>query len=205
MMSLIRRFLKYLAFEHNKLVGLYKRVCNPGPFEWADWHKRRGLLHSSGDWVSINTNVVITDPQYVRMGENVHLTGCALFGHDGSVAMVNRACGSKFDHVGKIDLRDNTFVGHNAIIMPGVTIGPNVLVAAGAVVTKDVPPNTVVGGIPAKRICSFEEHVDGLRKRNEGYPWAHLVGEIQPRTDTELKRKLDELRLRVFFGEDDEE
>ncbi|WP_317236041.1 DapH/DapD/GlmU-related protein [Niabella hibiscisoli] len=43
-------------------------------------------------------------------------------------------------------------MGANATILPGVTIGENAVVAAGAVVSKDVPDNTVVGGIPAKII-----------------------------------------------------
>lgn len=46
----------------------------------------------------------------------------------------------------------NAWIGANAIIMPGVTVGENAVVAGGAVVTKDVPANTVVGGNPAKVI-----------------------------------------------------
>ena len=45
---------------------------------------------------------------------------------------------------------DDVWIGANAVILPGVTIGRHVVVAAGAVVTKDVPDNCVVGGIPAK-------------------------------------------------------
>ena len=47
---------------------------------------------------------------------------------------------------------DNVWIGGSAVIVPGVTIGNNVVVAAGAVVTKDVPDNVVVGGNPAKII-----------------------------------------------------
>ena len=50
-------------------------------------------------------------------------------------------------HIGK-----NVWLGAGAIILPGVTVGENSIVAAGAVVTKDVPSNTIVGGVPAKYI-----------------------------------------------------
>ena len=53
---------------------------------------------------------------------------------------------------GSIHIKRNAWIGANATILQGVTIGENAVVAAGAVVTKDVPPNTVVGGIPAKQI-----------------------------------------------------
>jgi len=51
---------------------------------------------------------------------------------------------------GKIHIKQNAWIGANATILQGVTIGENSVVAAGAIVSKDVPDNTVVGGIPAK-------------------------------------------------------
>ena len=53
---------------------------------------------------------------------------------------------------GKVVIKKNAWIGMNATICPGVTIGKNSVVAAGAVVTKDVPDNAVVGGVPAKII-----------------------------------------------------
>ncbi len=49
-----------------------------------------------------------------------------------------------------IVIKQNAWIGAGATILPGVTIGENAIVAAGAVVNKDVPPNTIVGGVPAK-------------------------------------------------------
>jgi acetyltransferase-like isoleucine patch superfamily enzyme len=54
-----------------------------------------------------------------------------------------------------IIIKRNAWIGAGATILPGVTIGENSIVAAGAVVNKDVPPNTIVGGIPAKLIKSI--------------------------------------------------
>jgi acetyltransferase-like isoleucine patch superfamily enzyme len=52
-------------------------------------------------------------------------------------------------------IKRNAWIGAAATILPGVTIGENAVVAAGAVVTKDVAPNTIVGGVPAKFIKSI--------------------------------------------------
>jgi len=51
---------------------------------------------------------------------------------------------------------DDVWIGANAVILPGVTIGSHSVIAAGAVVTKDVPDNTIVGGVPAKVIKTFK-------------------------------------------------
>jgi acetyltransferase-like isoleucine patch superfamily enzyme len=55
-----------------------------------------------------------------------------------------------------IVIKRNAWVGAGATILPGVTIGENAIVAAGAVVSKDVPANTIVGGIPAKMIKTID-------------------------------------------------
>ena len=56
-------------------------------------------------------------------------------------------------------IEPDVWIGANAVILPGVTIGRHCVVAAGAVVTKDVPDNTLVGGVPAKVIKSLTSHL----------------------------------------------
>ncbi len=57
---------------------------------------------------------------------------------------------------GDIIIEDGSWIGIGAIILPGVTIGKGSIIAAGAVVTKDVEENTIVGGVPAKVIKKIE-------------------------------------------------
>ena len=200
MLKVIQRWVRKQAHKRGRMVGTYVRLCRPGGDEWAAFLKRHGKLHSMGEHCSIQSNVEITDPSYVRIGNNVRMSGCTLFGHDGSVNMLNRAYGLKLDSVGKIDIRDNVFIGHRAIILPNVEIGPNAIVAAGAVVTKNVPPNTVVGGIPAKRICGIDQLVERLKASTAALPWVELVNQRTGTFDPELQPMIDEIRIRSFFG-----
>ena len=61
---------------------------------------------------------------------------------------------------GRIRIKNNSVIGIRAIILPGVTIGPNTIVAAGSVVTRNAPPNTLVAGNPAKPIMSVQQYAD---------------------------------------------
>ncbi|MBU7011468.1 MAG: acyltransferase [Theionarchaea archaeon] len=70
---------------------------------------------------------------------------------------------------GRITIKDNTFIGMRCIILPGVTIGKNVIVGAGAVVTKSIPDNMVAAGNPAQVICSLEEYREKGSEREEEY------------------------------------
>ena len=54
-------------------------------------------------------------------------------------------------------IRDSVWIGSNATVLPGVTIGDGAIVAAGAVVTRDVPENTIVGGVPARVMRHLRE------------------------------------------------
>ncbi len=68
---------------------------------------------------------------------------------------------------GKITIGDHTFIGMRCIILPGVSIGKNVIVGAGTVVTKSIPDNMVAAGNPARVICSLEKYMEKRSDREE--------------------------------------
>lgn len=105
----------------------------------------------------------------ITVGENVFINACCHFqghggvtlgdgcqiGHNVVFATLNHGLSPEerpITYPAPIVLERNVWVGSNATILQGVTIGENAVVAAGAVVTRDVPANTIVGGVPAKFI-----------------------------------------------------
>lgn len=108
-----------------------------------------------GKNVFINTGCRFQDQGGIRIGDHVligHNVVLATLNHD--FAPYNRAT----MHPAPIHIEDRVWIGANATVVPGVTIGENSIVAAGAVVTKDVPPNTIVGGVPAKVLKWIDEN-----------------------------------------------
>ncbi|MFC5623262.1 acyltransferase [Algoriphagus winogradskyi] len=100
-----------------------------------------------------------SEPYLIKIGNNCQITnGVKFFTHGGAGAV--RLKHPKFDCFGKIEIGDFVYFGTNSLIMPGVTIGNNVLIAAGSVVVSSIPENVVIGGNPARIICSIEQYLE---------------------------------------------
>ena len=112
-----------------------------------------------GDEFLANYNVTILDIAPVYIGDHV------MIGPGTLITTVNHPLSpaKRRRHIGQakpVKIGNDVWIGGNCTILPGVTIGNNVVVAAGAVVTKDVPDNRVVGGVPAKVIKEIENDIE---------------------------------------------
>ncbi len=116
----------------------------------------------------------IRNPENIFLGANSYINGGMIYASPEAKIIIGENCMISYNVHLRVDMHghesgcfpmiaqqhthsdivigDNVWVGYGAQIMPGVTIGSNVIVGAGAVVTKDVPSNAVVGGVPARVI-----------------------------------------------------
>lgn len=103
-----------------------------------------------------------SEPWLVALGNHVELSSYVSFvTHDGGTWVFRHH--EKYKDVkrfGLINIKDNCFIGTHSIILPNVTIGPNSIIGAGSVVTKDVPEGCVYAGVPAHFICSTKDYAE---------------------------------------------
>lgn len=197
---MLKKLLKYMAFKHGKFIGVYRKICKPTNIENAELLKSREYFYSIGEGCYINNDAVFTDPKYVKIGNNVCFSDCTLVGHDGAIAVFAKSTGKVLDKVGKIEIGDNVFIGHGALVLPNVKIGNNVIVAAGAVVSKDIPAGVVVGGIPAREIMKTDDYITKIEKQTLEYPWYGLIKERKEAFDFEMEKVLLKKRIEYFYG-----
>lgn len=114
--------------------------------------KKKGVQMGKGIEIGENVNFG-SEPYLIKIEDNVRISSNVnLITHDGGLWTLRKmGLLENADYFGKILIEENVNIGMNATIMPGVTIGKNSIVGFGAVVTKDVEPNTVVAGMPAEK------------------------------------------------------
>lgn len=150
------------------MISLIKRILN---IYWKHIASCEAYARHLG--VSIGRNCFIATRNWtlegylVKIGNNVYITkNVSIHTHGGAQCM--RKSHPDFDVFGKVVIEDWAYIGAHSQIMPGVTIGEGALVAAGSIVTKSVAPHTVVGGNPAKFICTTEEYYERNKQYNIG-------------------------------------
>ncbi len=150
--------------HHNKLCFLKNIVTNPniivGDYTYYDdfedvYNFEKNVKYHFdfiGDQLIIGKFCMIASgAQFIMNGGN-HLSDAisaypfAIFGHGWEGAME----GKTYPHKGNTVIGNDVWIGHNATIMPGLTIGDGAIIATNATVTKDVPPYAIMGGNPAR-------------------------------------------------------
>lgn len=143
----------------------------------TSYHSREEIVEIFSELTGkqVDPSFMCFPPFYTDFGKNITIgknvffnTGCSfqdrgginigdgsMLGMNVTIATLNHGLSLETrstTYPSPVKIGENVWIGSNATILPGVTIGDNSVVAAGAVVTKDVPENTVVAGVPAKAV-----------------------------------------------------
>jgi maltose O-acetyltransferase len=123
---------------------------------WPPFYCAYGYNIHLGDRVFLNYMCTILDTNEVRIGSHV-LIGPSVHIYCAAHELQAELRKQDLEVSKPIVIEDNVWIGGGAIVLPGVTIGRNAVVGAGAVVTRSVPANTVVAGNPARVIREIEQ------------------------------------------------
>lgn len=142
---------------------IYRKIVNNiNPVKYAKkiGVNMKGIVYLTG---SVFWN---TEPWIITLGDNVHISdGVRFITHDGGARLFRNQI-PDLENTQPIKVGDNVFIGNCVIILPGVTIGDNVVIGAGAVVTKNIDDNSVIAGVPARKIESFDEYFQKLQSKS---------------------------------------
>lgn len=147
----------------NRKFIMLNLLLRKNAFKRAEYLKRKRVFHYQGENCFYQPRSIPSEPFLISLHNNVVIAANVRFiTHDVTCYMFNqnpefKKIGIQKYYMGKIEVFDNVFIGANSIIMYNVKIGPNAIIAAGSVVTKDVEPGTIVGGVPAKVIGNINQ------------------------------------------------
>ena len=150
------------SWKSKEIKNLLRKIhyfCIPTSSGREKYIRKHNIFDYVGENFFFQPRKLPADPKFIRFHNNVVVAADVTFVNHDVIYLLLRNLDpeNNQEHMGCIEVMDNVFIGLGSIILPGVRIGENTIVSAGSVVTKDIPPNSIVGGCPAKVIGSFED------------------------------------------------
>lgn len=139
----------------------------------VSWLQKKGKFALLGEHIHYQPRKYPTGGQRVKLHDNVAIAADVEFTeHDIIHWIFNGIEGKSIysEYRGCIEIHENVFVGAGTRILADVSIGPNVIIAAGSLVNKDIKPGTVVAGVPAKVIGDFDSFMQKRRDYSLSHP-----------------------------------
>ena len=156
--------------EIKRLYHQIRILLIPGSKKRVEYLKKKHIFHACGENVYIQSRKLPLYANLIALHDNIRVASNVTFvTHDVMHTVFTNVEEEEYqEKLGCIEIFDNVFIGSGSTIMYDTKIGPNAIVAAGSVVTKDVPAGSIVGGVPARVIGSFEDILK--RRKNNDYP-----------------------------------
>lgn len=143
----------------NYIDKLLKRLNILPEKEYIQFLKYHGIFIGENTYIAPDSVVDFTRPSLVSIGSNCYLnSGFILLTHDWVAGVMRHIYGEFLNSSGRVKIGNNVGTGYNVTILKGVSVGDNVFIAANSLVNKDIPSNCIVGGSPARVLCSLDEY-----------------------------------------------
>lgn len=148
--------------------------------------KERGLTYGN-NFNFFNSHIDYGHCWLVEIGDDVTITNSTILAHDASTKLhFGKA------KIGKVKIGNRVFIGYNSVVLCNVTIGDDVIVAAGSIVTKSIPPNSIVAGNPARVIGTTSDYLEKHRQQLQIKPVYDTYWPYKTKEQIEIiKRELD--------------
>lgn len=156
-----------IRFTRNIIQGIRDRILaarDPEAFARSIGVRLGGRVTFYG----IDRGMFGSEPWLISFGDNVYVTaGVQFVTHDGGTLILRKEI-PDLEWTAPIAVGNDVYFGVRSLILPGVTVGDRCIIAAGAVVTRDVPANSVVGGVPARLLCSTDDYLERMKAKSLG-------------------------------------
>lgn len=146
----------------NKIERYYVDHIHPTYEKKNNYLRKRGAQIGDNTRLNCTTSAFGSEPYLISVGKDcLFAANINLITHDGAIKVLNtlnKFDGKLMDKIGAITIGNNVYIGMGAYIMPGVTIGDNCIIGAGSIITKNIPDNSIVVGIPGRVICDVDNY-----------------------------------------------
>lgn len=149
-------------FIKMKLFGKIKQYwCCRTAKGYEQWLRSNGVIIGKNLMLFNHKSIRfdISSPGLITIGDNVSITAdVSILTHDFCSSVFRQKYHDYLPGRSKVVVGNNVYIGQKTIILRGVTIGDNVIIAAGSIVTKDIPSDSVVAGVPARVVYTLDEY-----------------------------------------------